>query len=255
MRMIRKQLDPQAPFGPSEVGDAPRLTVRQLFVGARGESPEQAAAALEPENVSIDARRTTIWFNAWKYQSGEQLWAGLLAPTRFSPRSSERLTPLARDRLWASIQLRRVSHDEVRRRLYKHVAVRLVPYAIGTARGGGGRARARPGPTVLGTGGHPAERCDHHRRRSRARDPRRLGGGEQRHAGLVQAPNYEEQARMVLHLVQPDCGASSTWPARRPSGRSWCSSTTSTVARTRLSPRSSKRSTCSWPATIATASS
>ena len=104
------------------------MTVRQLLWETRGKSPEQAAAALEPENVSIDARRTTIWFNAWKYQSGEQLWAGLAHA--ILTQVSERLTPLARDRLWASIQLRRVSHDEVRRRLYKHVAVRLVPYAI-----------------------------------------------------------------------------------------------------------------------------
>jgi hypothetical protein len=128
MRMIRKRLDPGAPTGPPRVGAAPRLKLWELLRKTRGKSPDQAAAELEPDHVDTGGRRTTIWFNAWKYQSGEQVWAGLAHA--ILTQVSDRLTPLDRDRLWASIQVRRVSADQLRRRFYSYLAVRLVPYLL-----------------------------------------------------------------------------------------------------------------------------
>jgi KAP family P-loop domain len=125
MKMIRKRLDPNPP---QPRADAPRLKIKDLWRQTRHKSPEEAADALEPEHLDTGDRRTTIWFNAWKYQSGEQLWAGLAHA--ILAQASDRLEPVDRDRLWASLQLRRVSTDQVRRRFYGYIAMRLIPWAI-----------------------------------------------------------------------------------------------------------------------------
>ena len=125
MKMIRKRLDPKPPKPPS---DAPRLRIKDVWRSTRRRNPAEAADALEPEHLKLGDQRTTIWFNAWKYQSGEQLWAGLAHA--ILTQASERLKPIDRDRLWASLQLRRVSSEDVRRRFYGYLAMRLIPYAI-----------------------------------------------------------------------------------------------------------------------------
>jgi KAP family P-loop domain len=128
MRMIRKRLDPEAPNGRRPVLQGPRLTIWQVLRNTWRHTPAEAASELEPEPPEPTARRTTIWFNAWKYQSSEQLWAGLAHA--ILSQASDRMPPLARDRLWASLQVRRVKLPELRRSFYRYLAVRLLPYAL-----------------------------------------------------------------------------------------------------------------------------
>jgi hypothetical protein len=126
MRMIRKKLDPQEPTEPQEKKETEsRLKIRELLRKTRGRTSEEAATELEP---GVQSERVTIWFNAWKYQSSEQLWAGLAHA--ILSQVGDRMSPLDRDRLWASVHLRRASVTEVRRGIYRYVGRRLVPYLI-----------------------------------------------------------------------------------------------------------------------------
>lgn len=76
MRMVRVALDPDAEKQvPSNLTPA-RLSIKELLSKTRRVSPDAAAKALEP-GQDASKHRTTIWFNAWKYQSSEQTWAGL----------------------------------------------------------------------------------------------------------------------------------------------------------------------------------
>lgn len=129
MRMIRKRLDPHAPHGGSDppVGDS-RLTIFQVLRKTWRKTPAEAAHGLEPKPHKSNARRTTIWFNAWKYQSGEQLWAGL-AHALLS-QASDRLTALDRDQLWASVHVRRLQLPALRHSLYRYLVLSVLPYAI-----------------------------------------------------------------------------------------------------------------------------
>jgi hypothetical protein len=198
MKMIRKRLDPDPP---RPQADAPRLKIKDLWRQTRHKSPEEAADALEPEHLDPGERRTTIWFNAWKYQSGEQLWAGLAHA--ILTQASDRLKPVDRDRLWASLQLRRVSTDQVRRRFYSYFALRLVPWAIAipvaalvVAVVGLVDESLVPGASILGgvvvVGGAIASTV-------------RAGWDEVAKATpkLVQAPDYESRLGF-LHLVDTD---------------------------------------------------
>ena len=198
MKMIRKRLDPNPP---RPQAGAPRLKIKDLWRQTRHKSPEEAADALEPEHLDTGDRRTTIWFNAWKYQSGEQLWAGLAHA--ILTQASDRLEPVDRDRLWASLQLRRVSTDQVRRRFYSYVGMRLIPWAIAVpvaalvvAVIGLIDASAVPGASIAGgiivVGGAIASAV-------------RAGWDEVAKATpqLVQAPDYESRLGF-LHLVDTD---------------------------------------------------
>jgi hypothetical protein len=121
MRMIRKKLDPQKP---AEKEDS-RLTIRELLRKTRAKTPEEAANELEP---GVQTERVTIWFNAWKYQSSEQLWAGLAHA--ILSQVGDRMSPLDRDRLWASVHVRRASVTEVRHGIYRYIGRRVVPYLV-----------------------------------------------------------------------------------------------------------------------------
>jgi hypothetical protein len=72
--------------------------------------------------------RVTVWFNAWKYQTSEQIWAGLAhsiisqVTARMDPRSSELF--------WLSLYSRRVNKDAVRRKVYELALRDLIPLAL-----------------------------------------------------------------------------------------------------------------------------
>jgi KAP family P-loop domain len=125
MRMIRKRLDPQAPTKQPPAEGGTRLKIWELLRKTRARTSEEAADELEQ---GVSKQRTTIWFNAWKYQSSEQLWAGLAHAILWQV--GERMSALDRDRLWASIHLRRGSVTEVRHGIYRYIGRRVVPYLI-----------------------------------------------------------------------------------------------------------------------------
>jgi hypothetical protein len=107
--------------------EEPVLTNRELLRTTRL-PPEAASDELGIDTIDAQAVRTTIWFNAWKYQSGEQLWAGLAHA--IVSQLEQRMTRLERERFWASINIRRLDLTAVRRRIYRAFALRVSPYII-----------------------------------------------------------------------------------------------------------------------------
>ena len=131
MRMIRRRLDPEAPERPSPpTTEQQRLTIWEFLRKTRAKTPDEASKELEPKELEpeVERRFTTIWFNAWKYQSSEQLWAGLAHA--ILSQVGARLRPLERDKLWASIQVRRLPLTELRRGFYRYVLLGTLPYLL-----------------------------------------------------------------------------------------------------------------------------
>jgi hypothetical protein len=168
MKMIQRRLDPAAepislkveedasgnvrPSKPGGLGrtDEAHLKVKQLLSETRGRTPEQAAQQLEPEDPIGGARRTTVWFNAWKYQSSEQLWAGLAHA--IVSQLERRMTVIERERFWASLHVRRLHPGAIRRGIYRTLLTRLLPWALAAAVGGlvAAAGAVIPGITVSG---------------------------------------------------------------------------------------------------------
>jgi KAP family P-loop domain/TIR domain len=131
MRMIQQRLDPGHPDlrkkrdgipdlrqeGPSE------LTYEDLRSTLDGDLD------LDRDEVQ-PAEARSVWFNAWKYQSSESLWAGLAhsilsqLPARLSARE--------RELFWLKLQLRRVDGAAVRRDIQRAAVEWLIPRLIGT---------------------------------------------------------------------------------------------------------------------------
>ncbi|MBO0824482.1 MAG: hypothetical protein J2P27_11610, partial [Actinobacteria bacterium] len=149
MKMIQRRLDPgaepmspigeQGPDGASKPGghdraDEPHLKVSRLLRDTWGKTPEQAARKLEPEDPIKSVQRTTIWFNAWKYQSGEQLWAGLAHA--IVSQLEGRMTVLERELFWASLHVRRIHPGAIRHGIYRTLATRILPLMLIAVVGG-----------------------------------------------------------------------------------------------------------------------
>ena len=61
----------------------------------------------------LEKARVTVWFNAWKYQSSEQVWAGLAHC--IINHVTVRMTPRQRELFWLKLNSRRIDINAVRR--------------------------------------------------------------------------------------------------------------------------------------------
>jgi hypothetical protein len=137
MRMVQQQLDPpgarltgaereaagvcRGRGGGGREGSG--LTVQDLLEGGRPPMP-----GLLPDAAG-DGHRITVWFNAWKYQSTEQVWAGLA--DCIVRAITDRLSPADRERFWLHLQWARIDTDKVRRTFWNHVFSTFLGYFLG----------------------------------------------------------------------------------------------------------------------------
>ena len=84
------------------------------------QSKDGATYGLEP--------RITVWFNAWKYQTSEQIWAGM-AHCIIS-QITARMGVRERELFWVRLHARRINAGEVRRKVYEEIARQLFPLAL-----------------------------------------------------------------------------------------------------------------------------
>jgi tetratricopeptide (TPR) repeat protein len=120
MRMIRNKLDPYA-AGNEKIGDAEgtvhsKVSLRELksFLSEKKLNENKLTipeSALPPKGLTEG--RVTIWFNAWKYESTEQVWSGL-ADSIIRGISNRMInTPLERQWFLLQLNLHREGADNV----------------------------------------------------------------------------------------------------------------------------------------------
>src|SRR6202011_1117451 len=64
-------------------------------------------------------RRVTVWFNAWKYESTAQVWAGLA--DCIVQEIGGRLGPVERELFWVKLQFRRLDARKIRHRIHEEI--------------------------------------------------------------------------------------------------------------------------------------
>lgn len=131
MRMIQKMLDSDAQRDLEDESDKgtqlseerpklkeilaklkTKLISKQKEEGfPRVEEPKSFDEVLDP--------RITIWFNAWKYESTEQVWAGLA--DSIVKGVAERLEPAEREWFYLTLNLRRVDKNSIRNWIYGEI--------------------------------------------------------------------------------------------------------------------------------------
>lgn len=121
MRMIQKLLDPQAlkNFREESGQQHSDLTVK----GALCEIDEWIRSDTRKDLPSIpkdESRKLlTVWFNAWKYESTNQVWAGLA--DAIMKQVTARLPLAEKERFWLRLNLRRVDAEKIRSHIYERI--------------------------------------------------------------------------------------------------------------------------------------
>jgi hypothetical protein len=120
MRMIQKELDPQAVADVDDEAAQPRgeLTIKQVLGEVQKwiDSNTQEKLPQVKDNAS---QVLTVWFNAWKYESVNQVWAGLV--DAIMRQVAARLGVLEREQFWLRLNLKRIDADRLRQRIHDRV--------------------------------------------------------------------------------------------------------------------------------------
>ncbi|MBB2984628.1 KAP family P-loop NTPase fold protein [Paraburkholderia tropica] len=139
MKMIQAELDAskrkesaKAPATESPAAE-PRLSVGEVKQAlSQVNSGSEPALPKVPRSGDPVKQRVTVWFNAWKYESTNQVWAGLV--DAILQQVPDRLTLRERERFWALLNVKRIGVDRIRQRFYEHVIGLALRTSIGWAR-------------------------------------------------------------------------------------------------------------------------
>jgi len=118
MRMIQTQLDPQHP-GLKEATQA--LPIAEKSAGTTIGEINQELNGKKVTNAKIQANamkqngRLTVWFNAWKYESTNQIWAGLA--DAIVTQVANRLPVGQRELFYFRLHLKRLDVSKIRTRI------------------------------------------------------------------------------------------------------------------------------------------
>ncbi len=126
MRMIQKQLDPQGyerwSSGRGQQRDKGQQDNEQQATTQDMDEELDKLANQEPTTIGLDLTGSScasVWFNAWQYQSQDQIWAGLAEAIVRG--ITNRLKPLEREKFLLRLHLSRVNADVIRSKIYDAV--------------------------------------------------------------------------------------------------------------------------------------
>lgn len=128
MRQVRHLLDPTADNDNRTYVHASIRDVLQFL--NRKRSTSHGVIRTVPSQSCL-----TVWFNAWKYESSEQVWAGLV--DAIVGQISDRLPPVERELFLLRLNLARIDDNVVRSRIHNRVIASLWPATSAAALAGG----------------------------------------------------------------------------------------------------------------------
>ncbi len=130
MKMIRERLDPEV----SRLDAGGCASVGLTLHGVLQLLKRKMKGCGVPE-VVVSADTTTVWFNAWKYESSEQLWAGMI--DAIIAQLAARMPRAKRESFYLELHLSRMNGDVIRGRVYDRifgsalaVASKIIPFFV-----------------------------------------------------------------------------------------------------------------------------
>ena len=106
------------------------MTFRQLLHRLKDTVVPRSLTAIPSQDgklYGLDAR-ITVWFNAWKYQTSEQIWSGM-AHCIIS-QITARMGAKDRELFWLRLHAKRIKTDEVRWSVYQAVLRETLPFFL-----------------------------------------------------------------------------------------------------------------------------
>lgn len=119
MRMLEDQIQPSKKNSKADATKPPRSKFREFMQWL--DDPNLIA----PQKLSFP----TIWFNAWKFQNSEQVWAGM-AHCIISDLVEQLPTQVDRERFWLALQAERLDFSAIRRDIHRAVFEKVMPAMV-----------------------------------------------------------------------------------------------------------------------------
>ena len=121
MRMIQQALDPDALQNIDEEAREVRgeLKIRGAIDEVNAWIQAKTQKELPPVPKQAERKLLTVWFNAWKYESTNQIWAGL--GEAIMQQIAARLDPLQRELFWLRLNLKRIDADKIRQKVHERI--------------------------------------------------------------------------------------------------------------------------------------
>ena len=124
MEFIREELEPG--YDKKEQKDnAERFTTRFKDLLRWLSSNKKKSSGFR----SLEDYHPTVWFNAWKYQSSDQIWAGV--GHAIITQLVEKLEPNEQERFWFELKQSQIDKYALQRRIYRYINQKL-PMAVVT---------------------------------------------------------------------------------------------------------------------------
>jgi hypothetical protein len=118
MKLVRERLDPKVEREKHKPKIGTRQSLSRLQLGTVIKLLDRDEPfTIEPDESS--QQLWTVWFNAWKYDTSEQIWAGLV--DAIVSQIAERLPLIEREKFLLKLQLSRIDDGIVRKKIYDRV--------------------------------------------------------------------------------------------------------------------------------------
>jgi hypothetical protein len=125
MRMVQANLDPEHPdlLPAKSPGSVPKAVEppSKITFGELRDALDGTHQIRAPAGAAV----RTVWFNPWKYQSSEQIWAGFAHA--ILAQLPARLSDAQRELFWLNLQRRRIDPSAVRNDIYRAALERFLP--------------------------------------------------------------------------------------------------------------------------------
>jgi hypothetical protein len=121
MHLIREAVEKKQPKPPTNAGVHSETTLAQFL--------DLLESSVSPPTK---LQYPTVWFNAWTYQSCEQLWAGM-AHAIISQLVDKLPSQLDKENFWLRLQLKRIDIAKVRKDVHRVILERALPRAAAFA--------------------------------------------------------------------------------------------------------------------------
>jgi hypothetical protein len=122
MKFIREDLEPQYQENELNSNKEHLLTsIKQLKSWLTSKKPNLFSF------LKIKKYHPTVWFNAWKYQSSEQIWAGI--GHAIVTQLVEKLEPVQQEQFWYQLRLPHIDRQAIQRKIFRYVLNNL-PFTI-----------------------------------------------------------------------------------------------------------------------------
>jgi KAP family P-loop domain len=159
MRMVRAMLDEKAPKAnkDAKMEDSSKKVALKEIKEKLKESSKEHPEPTRPQAARTDIEpRITVWFNAWKYESTEQVWAGLA--DSITNGIADRMNRVEREWFYLRLNLGRRNPESIRRwisdRALGYWWQKVVPWII-TSIGGIGASMLAMILNFTSFGGNP----------------------------------------------------------------------------------------------------